>query len=215
MINLRQLGTGGRSYDRRREVLDHVSRYELYLLVHIGAAAVWIGTGFAMALLQTRAQLARSAARVLALAREGAVLGPRLYLPANLLVLASALLLVREVNWGYDVLWIQLGLAGYALSFAMGVLFFGPGWRRVGRVAERDGVESPAVSAAIRRMLVGSWVDLGLLFGVLFVMTVKPASGEVGALFVLAAIPVCFTVVPAVLLRMRARPTAQAVASTR
>ena len=69
--------------------------------------------------------------------------------------------------------------------------------------------------SGIRRMLVGSWVDLGLLFGVLFVMTVKPASGEVGALVLLAAIPVCFTVVPAVFLRMRARPTAQAVASTR
>jgi hypothetical protein len=152
---------------------------------------------------------------VLALAREGAALGPRLYLPANLLVLASALLLVREGPWGYDVLWIQLGLAGFALSFAMGVLFFGPGWGRVGRLVERDGVDSPAVSGAIRRMLVGSWVDLGLLFGVLFVMTLKPASGEVGALVVLAAIPVCFTVVPAVLLRMRARPAAEAVASTR
>lgn len=192
-----------------------MSRYELYLLVHIGASAVWIGTGFAMALLQTRAQLARGTGRVLALAREGAVLGPRLYLPANLLVLASALLLVREGHWGYDVLWIRLGLAGFVLSFAMGVLFFGPGWGRVGRRVEREGLESPAVAAAIRRMLVGSWVDLGLLFGVLFAMTVKPASGEAGALVALAAIPVCFTAVPAVLLRLRARPTAQAVASTR
>lgn len=192
-----------------------MSRYELYLLVHIGAAAVWVGAAFAMAFLETRAQLAGSAARVVALAREGAALGPRVFLPANLLALASAFLLVEEGHWSYGTLWIELGFLGFAFSFLIGALFFGSGWSRVGRLVERDGVDSSEVHAWIRLMLVGSWVDLGVLLAVLFVMTTKPSPGETGALVVAAAIPITCTLLPFALLQAKGRREAVAEGSWR
>ena len=181
-----------------------MNRYELYLLVHVAAATIWVGAAFAMAILETRASLSASAARVVALAREAAFLGPALYLPANLLVLVSALLLVHEGSWGYDTLWIQLGLAGFVISFLMGALFFGRGWAQIGKLVAEEGVDSARVHAGIRRMLVGSWVDLGVLFGVVYVMTIKPAAGDMAALVVLAAIPVTCTAGAFALLRARA-----------
>src|SRR5262245_34514769 len=178
-----------------------MTRYELYLLLHVMAAIVWVGAAFTMAFLETRAQRAGSATRVVGLAREAAVLGPRVFLPANVIVLVSAVLLVREGPWGFDTLWIELGLAGFVVSFLMGALFFGPGWSRVGRVIEREGIASPEVPARIRRMLFGSWIDLGVLLAVVFVMTVKPANGETGALAIAAAIPVMCAGIALLLLR--------------
>ena len=183
-----------------------MSRYELYLLLHVGAATIWVGAAFAMAILETRAILAGSAARVVALAREGALLGPWLYLPANLLVLVSGFLLVGESSWGYDTLWIQLGLAGFAISFLIGALFFGRGWARVGKLAEEEGVESHPVRAQIRRLLVGAWLDLGVLLAVIAVMVTKPSEGETAALVGVAALPVVCAAGAFALLRAQARP---------
>lgn len=181
-----------------------MSRYELYLLLHIGAAMIWVGAAFAMAILETRASLAGSPARVVALAREAAFLGPWLYLPTNLLVLVSAFLLAEEANWSYGTLWIQLGFAGFGLSFLIGALFFSRGWARIGALVADVGVDSPRVHAPIRRMLVASWLDVGVLLAVVFVMTVKPSQDDTVALAVVAALPVACTAVAFALLRARA-----------
>lgn len=186
-----------------------MTRYELYLFVHIGAAAVWVGAGFAMALLETRASLAGSGARVLALAREGACLGPRLYLPANLLVLVSAILLVEDAGWGYGTLWILLGFAGFVASFLLGALFFAPGWPRLAGLAESEGVDSVAVQLRVRRLLIGAWIDLGVLLGVVCVMASKPTGDDVGALTFAAAVVLVCVVLPFTLLRTRGLPPAR------
>jgi hypothetical protein len=184
--------------------------YELYLFLHVGAASVWVGSAFAIAILETRASFAGGARRVVALAREAAILGPLLYLPANLLVLVSAFLMVDTGNWGYRTLWIQLGFLGFCFSFLMGVLFFGLGWSETGKLVETDGVDSPRVHAWIRLMLVGSWIDLGVLFAVMFVMTTKPTGGESGVLAVAAAIVVVCAAFPFALLRaQRGEPRAE------
>src|SRR5512146_1740840 len=41
-----------------------MSRYDLYLMLHISGAMVWVGTAFAMVLLATRAMVARNAERM-------------------------------------------------------------------------------------------------------------------------------------------------------
>src|SRR5262245_34509643 len=110
-----------------------MAAYQLYLVLHIVGAIVWIGAGFALTLLATRAISARDLDRVLGFVRDADWLGLRLFLPANLIVLVSAVLLVREGGWGFGPLWIRLGLIGFAVSFLAGVVFFAPGWSRAGR----------------------------------------------------------------------------------
>jgi uncharacterized membrane protein len=166
-----------------------MSRYDLYLAIHIVAAMVWVGTAFAMVTLATRAVVARDRDRVMTFVREGDWLGLHVFLPTNVLVATSAALLIREGGWGYGQLWIRLGLLGFAVSFVVGVAVFAPGWGRVLRTA-RNGAGTPDVEPAVRRLLMVSWLDLGWLLSIVFVMTVKPASGEWTALGVAAAIPV-------------------------
>lgn len=129
-------------------------------------------------------------------------------LPANLIVLVSAVLLVDQGKWGYGQLWIQLGLFGFAASFVAGATFFGPGWGRIRRRSAREGMTAPTVESAVRRLLFGSWLDVGWLLAIVFVMTIKPARGEWVALGVTAAIPVLSAVIAALLLHT---PSARAV----
>lgn len=177
-----------------------MSAYELYLLLHIGAAMVWVGAAFTMVLTATRATLAHDRDRMRGLVKDGEWLGLRLFLPANLIVLVSAVLLVHEGQWGYGPLWIRLGVLGFAASFLAGALFFGPGWGRIERHAAREGGDARGVESALRRLLFGSWLDVGWLLAVVFVMTVKPGGDEWVALGVAAAIPIAFGVVAALLL---------------
>ena len=178
-----------------------MSIYDLYLMLHITGAMVWVGTAFAMVLLATRATVARDRERVTGFIRDGEWLGLRVFLPANLVVLVSAILLAHEGQWGYGQLWIRLGVFGFAVSFLAGALFFGPGWGRIRRRADRDGLGARSVESALRRVLVGSWLDVGWLIAIVFVMTVKPRPHEWSALAVAAALPVAFGLVGAALLR--------------
>ena len=122
-----------------------MSAYEIYLLFHIGAAIVWIGSAFVVALLATRATVGRDPERLRTFVHEGEWLGPRVFLPSNLAVLASAILLVHEGHWSYGQLWIQLGIVGLATSFLLGALFI----RTALSAQARSGDEgiSPAATA--------------------------------------------------------------------
>jgi hypothetical protein len=186
-----------------------MSAYELYLFLHITAAIVWIGAGVALTLLATRATVARDLDRMLAFARDAEWLGLRLFLPANLVVLVSAVLLVRDGDWGLGPLWIRLGIVGFAVSFLAGTLFFSPGWSRARRGARSAG----SVEAAVRLLLFGCWLDVGWLLAVVYVMTVKPEGNEWTALGVAGAIPAAFALAAFALLRRpRGGPGAAAVA---
>jgi hypothetical protein len=166
-----------------------MSAYELYLALHIGGAILWVGAAFALALLTTRARLAADAERAAGFAVDAEWLGLRLFLPLNLLVLGSAVLLVQDGGWGWGELWIQLGLAGFAISFVAGFAVLAPGWARVVKLVGAEGAASAAVRARISRLLLVSWLDVGVLAGVIFVMAVKPTGGEVGGLVAAGAIP--------------------------
>lgn len=167
-----------------------MTAYELYLFVHIVTAMVWVGAAFLMFVFAGRISVARDAERMRRYARDAEWLGLRLYLPANVLVLVSAILLVHEGPWGYDMLWIQLGLGGFALSVLIGALVFAPQWPRVTRLAE---AENERIQRRVRLLLVISGFDLGLLVGIVFEMTVKPTSADAMALFLTAALPVAGT----------------------
>jgi uncharacterized membrane protein len=187
-----------------------MSAYEIYLLIHIGAAIVWIGAAFVIALLTTRATVGRDPARLRTFVHEGEWLGPRVFLPSNLAVLASAILLVHEGHWSYGQLWIRLGIVGLATSFLVGALFIGPNWSRVARRVEAEGISTVGVEKQVRRLLFVAWLDLGWLAAIVFVMTVKPLSGEWAPLALSAAIPAIFGLAAAVLLRAPAAPVTAA-----
>lgn len=166
-----------------------MTRYELYLAVHLVSAMVWLGAGFLMAVLGTRAWRARDPERCAALARDSEWLGLRLFVPSSLLVLVAAVLLMHEGGWHYDAAWVWPALVGFGLSTAFGVLVFGPGWARAVALAEHEGAGAPAFRAGLRRLLVVSWLDVGLLLAIVLLMAAKPTGDDAAVLALAAALP--------------------------
>lgn len=154
-----------------------MSAYQLYLFVHVAAAIAWVGAAVLQVLLGTRAVRTGEPSRTLAFARDAQWAGLRLYLPANLLVLVSGVLLVHEAGWSYGTLWIEVGLAGWAFSFATGAAVLGPGWGRTARIEALEEVGATSLQHAVRRLVLVTNVDLAVLTAVVFAMAVKPTGG--------------------------------------
>jgi uncharacterized membrane protein len=178
-----------------------VSRYELLLFLHIAAATIWLGAALTVQLLIYRAERAADPASMQVTGDGANWLATRLFIPASLSVLVLGVLLVLDGPWGFDELWILLGLAGYAASFLVGILYFKPEGERISEAIAARGPGDPDVRRRLRRITVVSWLELVILFLVLADMALKPTSDDAGTLLVGAAILVLAAVVAARSLR--------------
>jgi uncharacterized membrane protein len=116
-----------------------VSRYELLVFLHVSSAIVWLGAGPLMSVLELEASRSGDPAAMARLGGNNEWLAPRLFIPASLLTLLFGILLVADGPWTIGTLWIDLGLAGYALTFATGVGVLKPTAEKLKAAIERDG----------------------------------------------------------------------------
>lgn len=163
-----------------------MTRYDLLLFVHVVAAIAWLGGATVVQYFAARADRATDPMEMHRVASDAEWLAMRLFVPASLVVLVVGLLLVFDGPWSFDQLWITLGLAGYAFSFLVGILFLSPESGRIARLIEERGPADPAVLARIRRILAVSRFELAVLFTVVLDMVVKPTADD-GWFYVLAA----------------------------
>lgn len=163
-----------------------MSRYELYLLIHIAAAAVWAGGGFTLLLLAQRAEKSDDDAKLAEWLETGNTVS-KAFIPASLLLLVMGVLMVVDGPWDFGQLWIALGLVGYVATFLTGVLVMEPWAKRIERIIERDGHFGSEAAMATRRFLVLARVDTLVVFLVIAVMVLKPRAEDVGVLVGTAA----------------------------
>ena len=167
-----------------------MSRYELLLFLHIAAAIIWLGAAFTLQALIFRAERANDPTAMKTTADSGEWLANRVFIPSSLAVLVVGILLTLDGPWGFDQLWILLGLAGYAFSFLIGILFFKPEGARIAAGIESAGPGSPDVARRIRRISAFSQLELVVLFLVVADMAIKPTADDVWTLVIGAAIVV-------------------------
>ena len=165
-----------------------MSRYELLLFLHIAAATIWLGAGLTVQLLIHRAGRAADPAAMKATGDGANWLATRLFIPASLSVVVLGVLLVLDGPWGFDELWILLGLVGYAASFLVGILFFKPEGERITDGIAARGPDDPDVRRRLARINAVSRLELAILFLVLADMALKPTSDDTGTLIVGAAV---------------------------
>jgi uncharacterized membrane protein len=149
-----------------------VSRYELLLTIHVLAAIAWLGSALCVQVLAVRAVGSDDPVRKGRVADDAEWLATRIFIPSSLLVLIFGILLVLDGPWGFDQTWILLGLAGYAFSFLVGILYLSPESGRIKRALEA-GAETEA-EARTRRIFLVSRIELGILALVVVDMVVKP-----------------------------------------
>ena len=112
----------------------------------------------------------------------------RFFIPSSLATLVLGILLTIEGPWSFDILWVDLGLVGFAASFLTGLLFLKPEGGRVGRAIAAHGPGSSEARHHVRRITVVERVQLVILVLVVAAMSIKPTSDDGGTVLLFALV---------------------------
>lgn len=171
-----------------------MSYYELLLFLHVAGAAIWIGGASLFFILFQRAKAVQDPALAERLGAHTEWLAKRVFIPTSLAVFVLGVLLTIEGPWGFGDLWIVLGLAGWAATFAVGVGLIEPTTKKMHAAIESYGPGHSEVGRFARRLDSLGALDLALLFAIVWVMALKPLRDDVGTLLI-AALVVAFGLV--------------------
>ena len=162
-----------------------MSYYEILLFLHVATAIVWLGSGFFLQMLVWRAGATDDRPLLQGVATNSGWMAQRIFIPASLAVLVFGILLTIEGPWSFGDLWIVLGLAGYAFSFLVGILFLEPEGKRIA-AAMQAGDEARA-GFHVGRINTVSRIELVVLYLVVAAMALKPEGGDGLTLVLFAA----------------------------
>ncbi|HZP20481.1 MAG TPA: DUF2269 family protein [Bauldia sp.] len=162
--------------------------YNVFLFFHITCAVIWLGAGFLLQIQATRASRSNDRAAIVHALRDNGSLAPVLFIPASFGALAFGVALVIDGGWGFDQLWIILGLIGFFTTFAMGLFILKPRSQKIAEMVKRDGGLSDEALAAARKLLVIGRIDLVILYAVVANMALKPTAEDVTTLAVMGVV---------------------------
>jgi hypothetical protein len=148
--------------------------YQIFKVLHLFFALVWIGGGLLMTLLGLKAELSNDSSERIWLARQGAFVSGGIFLPSSVVVLAMAIAMMLKVDWGWHTFWIVFGLAGFAWTFTTGLGVIVPLTRKLNRLVDTVGPDAPEAQAAISHILLAARIDIAVLLLVVIDMVVKP-----------------------------------------
>ena len=151
--------------------------FAIFKLIHVSVAVFWVGGGVLLTVLALRAERAKDPDEMAHIARQAVFAGEKLFAPAGLVVLAMGIaMVINSPEIGFGTTWVDIGLTGYALSFATGIGVLAPLSRRIVALLEEKGAAAPETQAAIARILLIARVDIAVLLVVVADMLMKPFS---------------------------------------
>src|SRR5690349_20947486 len=103
-----------------------MSRYELYLLIHIVAAILWVGGVFMLIVLGILAEKEGDSGKIAHVFEQVGSVVHRLIIPSSLTLVVMGILMVADGPWAFDQLWIIIGLIGWTGTFVLGVAVLTP-----------------------------------------------------------------------------------------
>ena len=119
--------------------------YDWFKAGHVLVAVLWVGGGATLALLAIMTLRLKDPLQVARFAHQAGKIGELLYTPASLLVLLFGIGLMTndQSPWDWDLLWVQIALAGWALTFLVGFFWIRPRRRSSRRRSGRRGPKTP------------------------------------------------------------------------
>jgi uncharacterized membrane protein len=152
--------------------------YDWFKAGHVLVAVLWVGGGATLALLAIMTLRMNDPLRVAQFAHQAGKIGERLYTPASLLVLVFGIAMMTndygQLVWDWDMAFIVIALAGWALTFLVGFFWIRPTAARLAKTIEAKGPTDPETQAIISRILLVTRIDVLILLFIVFVMTAKP-----------------------------------------
>jgi uncharacterized membrane protein len=150
--------------------------YTFFKSVHVITAVIWVGGAAMIQAYAFRILRTGDGKRQADFAKDTEVIGMRVFVPASLILFLAAIGMMVNLDWSWSQNWIVLGVIAFGLSFVLGAGFIGPESGRIAELIEKQGPDSPAVQARIRRILMISRCELVVLLIVIVNMVVKPVG---------------------------------------
>jgi uncharacterized membrane protein len=150
------------------------SSYEIYKVLHVLAAVVWVGGGVLLTILALLTQRANDPVALANIGRQAEFVGTRIFIPSSVIVLVFGIAMIEKGELGWGHFWIDAALVGWAITFVAGAGFFGPQTKRLNALVEEHGVEHPIVQSKLNQILTVARLDIAMLLLVVADMTAKP-----------------------------------------
>jgi uncharacterized membrane protein len=138
------------------------------LIIHILAAATWLGAGVTVALLSSMAQ-AETIGAGLAVSFEK--IGNLLFMPTGILVLISGVVLVLDSPWKFTSLFVIIGIIAVVNGAVFGARVTGPMTKSMQQAHQSSDV--PRLRALYRRFGMLVLADVGVVAIALIGMILK------------------------------------------
>ena len=150
--------------------------YDWFKAGHVIVAVLWVGGGATLALLAIMTLRMNDPIRVAQFAHQAGKIGERLYTPSSLLVLLFGIGLMTndQSPWDWDMTFVQIALAGWALTFLVGFFYIRPTAAKLASAIEERGPTDPEAQRLIKNILVVTRIDILILLFIVFDMTAKP-----------------------------------------
>ncbi len=150
--------------------------YDWFKAGHVLVAVLWVGGGATLALLALMTLRMNEPIRVAQFAHQAGKVGERLYTPSSLLVLLFGIGLMTNDRspWDWDMTFVQIALAGWALTFLVGFFYIRPTAAKLAKAIEERGPTDPEAQRLIKNILVVTRIDILILLFIVFDMTAKP-----------------------------------------
>lgn len=129
------------------------------LVIHVLAAASWLGAGVAVTQLSSMTLKQESPGAGMAVAFER--LGPRTFMPAGIIVAITGILLVIGSSWQFSNLFVIIGIIVVVTGAFLGARVFPPLTQKVQQADQAADVSK--VRDLYRRYWVLALVDVGLV----------------------------------------------------
>lgn len=147
------------------------------VFLHILGAIVWMGASILTTAATARANRNPDRTVVARLSHELEWVGPWLIGPSAIVVIGLGIWLTLIEDWisfGHTWIWLSLVLVG--VSMILGIGYFGPEGRRIGRIVTQRGAEDPEIRRRMGRLLAVNGLDVLILAVVLWLMVFKPGA---------------------------------------
>ena len=150
--------------------------YSLFKFLHVSAAILWLGGGFALVALGIAADRARDNDAIGRIVDQVIFLTPRLMIPAAIAAFFFGAI-TAWLAWSLSYLWIWIGLIGFASTFLMSILVLKPRADAIGKVTAAEGYSDRAAAMG-RELLSHAKFDFVILFVIVADMVFKPTLSD-------------------------------------
>jgi len=148
--------------------------YNLFKLLHIVAAMVWVGGTLALVVINSRLSRSQNRAAMEGMAQQADFYGRMVLGPAAGITLIAGILTAVLGHIRFNAIWIIWGVAGLAASLVLGAVFIRRTNVEISKLAAAATGDQQQLVALRRRLGTLYLINLVLLLSVVSAMVFKP-----------------------------------------